>query len=678
MSSSRRLAAIMFTDIVGYTALMQRNEAQAVDTIKRYLAVLRQTVCVHSGKILNDYGDGSLCIFSSAIEAAQCAVEMQKQLRQEQVVPLRIGLHIGEIFFEGKKVFGDGVNVASRFQSLGQGNTILFSKEIFDTLRNHPEFKTISLGRFDFKNVDEPMEVFALTNEGLVVPKREKMEGKLKEPKRKNIFGLNVLIAALVVIIALTAYLNYSQQNDLHLEKSIAVLPFTNMSNDPEQEYFAEGTMDEILNHLFKIGGLKVVSRTSSMSFKDSKKTTKEIAEELGVANLLEGSVQKNGDSIRIIVKLINGKTDQQLWGDAYNKEYKDIFAIQSDIAERIASELKIKIDPDLKRRIEYVPTENTKAYTLILQAAEDLYAGKGSARTKELIEQAIALDSNFADAYAWLAIYWLNQGGYDGDLGREDVKAKAEPLLQKALNLNPDLAVAHVGNTFFQLYNNWNFEAVDEEYKKVLQLNPSNSQFIIIFSTFLNAVGRHSEALQNSLNAFKTDKNISETWYFLAADYYFNNQPDKAEQTITTASSLFSTTDVFTWYIKIKVWMGKYDDATAYFEKLDFTINPTVNPSVLAYIAIAYYETGQKDKTEKALSILNAKNNRSPAGSPAYSTALVYAAMKQQEEAIKWLEKSYDEHEVNMCWLKVEPLFKPLHDDSRFQSLLKRLGFPT
>jgi TolB-like protein len=178
------------------------------------------------------------------------------------------------------------------------------------------------------------------------------------------------------------------------------------MSNDKQQDYFAEGMMDEILNHLYKMGGVNVISRTSSMVYKESKKTSREIANELGVANLLEGSVQKNGDSIRVIVKLINGKTDAQLWGDSYDKEYSDVFVIQSDIAEKIASELKIKIDPGLKKRIEYVPTQNTDAYNLILQAANDIYVSKGTDHTRMMIEQAIALDSNFADAYAWLALY--------------------------------------------------------------------------------------------------------------------------------------------------------------------------------------------------------------------------------------------------------------------------------
>jgi class 3 adenylate cyclase/ActR/RegA family two-component response regulator len=184
-SHQRRLAAILFTDIVGYTAMMQQNEAEALTIIKRYTGILKQSVITHAGEVLNDYGDGSLCIFSSASEAVQCALEMQQQLQTEPVIPLRIGLHIGEIFFEDGKILGDGVNLASRIQSIAKGNSILFSEEIQDKIKNIPKFRSVSLGSFEFKNVEKPIVVFALANEGLIVPNRNVMDGKLKNKKTK-------------------------------------------------------------------------------------------------------------------------------------------------------------------------------------------------------------------------------------------------------------------------------------------------------------------------------------------------------------------------------------------------------------------------------------------------------------------------------------------------------------
>jgi class 3 adenylate cyclase/FixJ family two-component response regulator len=186
LSNQRRLAAILFTDIVGYTAMMQENEQQAVSVIKRHIGELQDALAIHRGEMLNDYGDGSLSVFASATDAVQCAIEIQRRLQITPVVPLRIGLHIGEIFFEGGKILGDGVNVASRIQSLGKENTILFSGEIHDKIKNNPKFRSVSLGYYEFKNVAKPIEVFALANEGLVVPSRKNMEGKLKKKSWMN------------------------------------------------------------------------------------------------------------------------------------------------------------------------------------------------------------------------------------------------------------------------------------------------------------------------------------------------------------------------------------------------------------------------------------------------------------------------------------------------------------
>lgn len=218
MQSTRRLAAILFTDIVGSTSMMQANEQHALSINKRYVAVLKQSVLPHGGEILNDFGDGSLCCFGSATEALRSALEMQQEFRQEPKVPLRIGLHVGEIFFEDGKVFGDGVNVASRIQSLGIANSILFSSEICSKIKNQLEFKSVSLGKFHFKNVDEPMEVFALTNEGLTIPKKEELTGKLKEikkksSKRKLIFTASIFALLVVVFFYYNLFRNPAFSN---------------------------------------------------------------------------------------------------------------------------------------------------------------------------------------------------------------------------------------------------------------------------------------------------------------------------------------------------------------------------------------------------------------------------------------------------------------------------------
>src|SRR6476620_9229904 len=256
-SQRRHLAAILFTDIVAYTAMMQHDEQNAVSIAKRYISILKQFVPSHGGEILNDYGDGCLCSFSSATEAVRCAVQIQKQLRDEPKVPLRIGLHIGEVLLEDGKIFGDGVNVASRIQSLAQGNSILFSKEIFDKIRNQPDFKSVSLGRFEFKNVDEPMEVFALANDGLSVPRKEEITGKLKEVKKKSTRKKWIIASAALIVIAFSAFFISEKLKNKNpfkgKDRSVVILPFENYTNNPEEESFIDGITEEITAQLAKI-----------------------------------------------------------------------------------------------------------------------------------------------------------------------------------------------------------------------------------------------------------------------------------------------------------------------------------------------------------------------------------------------------------------------------------------
>src|SRR6185436_16998434 len=228
MSQARQLAAIMFTDIVGYTAMMQADEQKAVAVIKHYNSSLEKLVSQYNGRVLNYYGDGSLCIFPNATDAANCALELQKELKDDPGVPLRIGLHIGEVFFEYEKALGDGVNVTSRVQSLGQENTILVSGEFYDKIKNNPSISTVPMGRFDFKNVITSLEIFAVTNEGLSIPQRSKMEGKLKKTSGKKRF---IITASLIILSCAAGFLIYEafftkKAASGTYDQSIAVLPF--------------------------------------------------------------------------------------------------------------------------------------------------------------------------------------------------------------------------------------------------------------------------------------------------------------------------------------------------------------------------------------------------------------------------------------------------------------------
>src|SRR4030095_9567535 len=252
---NRQLAAILFTDIVGYTAMMQKDEENALAVTRHFISILKRSAETFHEKILNDNGDGSLCCFPSATEAVKAAVQIQQELQKEPKVPLRVGIHVGELFFEENKVMGDSVNVASRIQSLACANSILFSKEVFDKLKNQPEYKSVSLGKFEFKNVDEPLEIFALEREGLIVPKREQLSGKLKDIKKKSATK-RIIVAAILLALVLASFLFYKsfvKPPGFTGEKSVAVLPFENTGSDSSEQYLTDGITQDIINKLSKI-----------------------------------------------------------------------------------------------------------------------------------------------------------------------------------------------------------------------------------------------------------------------------------------------------------------------------------------------------------------------------------------------------------------------------------------
>lgn len=515
MNQFRQLAAIMFTDIVGYTALMQENEKDAVALIKHYNAALNHTVHLHSGKVLNYYGDGSLCTFPSVTEALICAMELQNELQSVPAVPLRIGLHVGEVFFEDKKALGDGVNVASRIQSLGQANTILFSKEIFDKIKNHPEFKPVSLGQFIFKNVNEPMEVFALANEGLIVPRKEKMSGKLKEPPKKTIRKklIVIVVIALVLLIGMIAYKKFSNKNEIEAkDKTIAVLPFKNVSiNKDENEPFCVGVALELQRKLEWLGGLIPIASQSVEKYRDTKLSIEDISNELGgVKYIVQGNVLRDQNKVKVFVSLSNAGNGEVLWSDEYFGEMEDVFSLQENIAEKIASALKVKITPDEKYLIARVPTKNIKA----LDAYNE------------------ALTSYVKLATEVHPLYWDSLPS-NPRLYSEYLKTLL--LCDKAINMDPSMAEAYVlkGQTYLYSIFDWFatktkqdmvLDSVELLGRKALQIDKSSADAYLLIAKCFNLSDSTllylEKAVAINANSFDANRELG--------GYYIWTNPEK------------------------------------------------------------------------------------------------------------------------------------------------------
>jgi TolB-like protein/class 3 adenylate cyclase len=682
---SRQLAAIMFTDIVGYTALMGDDEKKAFELLKRNRDIQKPLIKHYNGIWIKELGDGVMASFHTVTDAVFCAATIHQACIAVEGLKLRIGIHLGEVIFENNDVFGDGVNIASRLQAMASPGSTWVSEAVNKNLVNKKEITSEFVREETLKNVSEPVKVYEITVKEIPGYLPDNIKAYRKQSMTgKPVIKKTIYVATFVILIGLIAtyffffnkQTNQTAVNKANVEKSIAIIPFTNMSNDPQQQYFAEGMMDEILNHLYKIGGLNVISRTSSMAYQDTRKTSKEIASELGVANLLEGSVQKDGDHIRIIVQLINGKTDQQLWVGTYDREFKDVFTIQSEIAQQIAAALKVKIDAATKSRIEYVPTENTNAYNLYLQSKKKPLGGDYGNSWKELLEKVIQQDSSFAPAYADLGFYWLLRGIYLGDLDAKHVLDSALPLLRKSIQLDSNLAAGHNYMAQVHLWYEWDFNAAEKEWEKFFELNPSGAVWADNYVDFLNSTGRFEKAFDFTLKNRGIDKNKIDNWTRLAFSYYYLNQPEEAMAILDSAWFRFKDPAVFWNKAWLFIYLGKYQQTIDNLNKYFQSFPDDLYPRVQSWFAIAYFHTGRMNEAEKIVGSLQTLSKKSAVGSPAFHLAMIFAATGRTEMALQWLQKSYTDHEVEMYWLKVEPLFNTLRNDPRFKELLNKIGF--
>ena len=333
---SHQLAAILFADVVGYTSMMQQDEDSAVQKINRFRETVELIAEELNGDIIQYYGDGSLLLFHSSTDAAEFAKLLQDELQEDSVIPVRIGIHMGDVLIHGENIFGDVVNIASRIQALAPAGGIYISEVVYRNIVNKKEFESVFIKEEKLKNVKEPVRIFQLLT--------------ANSPALGQTAGLAVPEA--------------TQTN----ANSIAVLPFANISSDPQQDYFSDGLTEDIITQLSKIRAYKVISRTSVMQYKLAPKSVKEIGKELGVSLILEGSVQRQGDKVRITAQLINAVMDEHIWAESYDRPMNDIFSIQREVALAIAAVLNTTLSKRETQELDYIPTADLQAYDLYLR----------------------------------------------------------------------------------------------------------------------------------------------------------------------------------------------------------------------------------------------------------------------------------------------------------------------
>ena len=639
----RRLAAIMFTDLVGFTALSQKNEPLALSILHQQRELLRPIFNKHGGREIKTMGDSFLVDFPSALYAVRCAYEIQKSTREfndsrpeEQRVHLRIGVHLGDVLESHGDISGDAVNVASRIESLADSGGVCLTRQVHDQVENKLEVRFASLGPKSLKNVNAPVEVYKM-----VMPWDTAVSVSLSE----------------------------------HDARRIAILPFANVSPDAADEYFADGMTDELIAVLSKIRGLRVVARTSAMRFKGEKATANRIGQELKVGSLVEGSVRKSKNRVRITVQLVDTHSEEDLWTETYDRDLQDIFSVQSDIAQQVAKALELRLGVRESSAIRQQQTQNPEAYSLYLKGRNRWNARSESEinRAIKYFEEAIGRDPQYALAYAGLADCYSILGYY-GFRRAAVVYPRAKELAEKALSLNETIAEPHasLGQALMQYYFDW--KRAGSELDRALELNPSYATAHFWRATHYMELGQIDDSLNQVRKAVELDPLSMIILTDAARDLYLARRYDESIDQYERSLEVDPNFPIaHKGLAEVYSQIGKHNEAVSEIEKAIALSGRSI--FILDDLGYIYARAGKKEEAINVLKDLD----RLAADEyvPSYGRAVIHAALGNNEEALTWLEKGYEERSF-MLYLKVYPAFDNLRKEERFLAILDKMGLQT
>ena len=645
----RRLTVLMFTDMVGYTLLMQEDEGRARAYRDRQRVVLEEEVVGHGGQIVQVYGDGTLSSFSSAVEATRAAMAVQRRLSESPRIPLRIGLHLGDVIHDEHGVVGDGVNVAARVQALAVPGSVVVSDRIHDELTNHPALLHRSLGRFKLKNVFRDMEIFAIEGEGLVVP----------EPSA----------------------LPRSQRAEA---RSVAVLPFVNMSADPENEFFADGITEEILNALTRIDGLQVTARTSSFAFKGLNRDVREIASELGVSTVLEGSVRQAGNRVRITAQLVEAATGYHLFSEVYDSSLDDIFATQDEISQAIKERLEAQFGmthaatttaPSMHGHVHKQDPEAFKAY-LKGRFHWQKWTREDSVLALQHLERSAELDPSCALPFSALANLYTFLGSV-GQVSPSDAYPRAAAFARHALELEPGAGEGRLALGVVKAFYDWDFDAAEENLTQAIERMPGSADARNAYAMFLKIVGRLDESVEQSEIAVRLDPLSPPVNRGLAVALLAAGRLEAAEEQVRRVIALDNTFGPgFQTAGWIRLAHGDVVGALTIWERLSEMSN-SVEGGAFGIRGLAYGKLGRVDEARSMLKALQARQGDTPAVGLHNDFALVHWGLGELDETFRHLGEAVDARLGSVVFLATSPNWAPLRDDARFQSLIERIGVP-
>lgn len=543
----RKLKAIFSADVKGYSLLMADDDESTVTTITAYRELISGLIQKHQGRVVDSPGDNILAEFSSTLNAVNSAIDIQRTLKIENAklpddrhMYFRIGINLGDILHKDNRIYGDGVNIAARIESLADPGGICISRGVYDQVKKKVPQGFEYLGEHAVKNIAEPVRIYRILlspdAEGKIIGEPITKSTQIKMPFAAIITVLLVVCAA----ILWTFYPRSLETDPTSIENmappllnkpSIAVLPFVNMSKDPEQEYFSDGITNDIITALSKFRELLVIASNTIFTYKGKPVNIENVGQELGVKYILEGSVQKVGDKVRVNAQLIDAKTGYHIWSERYGRELQDIFAVQDEIVKSIVAKLAVKIDATERKRAMHKKTENLEAYDYLLQGMEHYRRRTRSENRKarQLFEKAIELDPDFASAYVGLGLTYRVQADYGWAEFPTQALQQAKDLALKALVLDESNADAYalLGNVYTHFKR---YDFAIKQLNRAIELNPNDASSYNTRGEVLLWSGKVDDAIESLETAYRFDPYLSPGLFmFLGISYYLKEQYDKA-----------------------------------------------------------------------------------------------------------------------------------------------------
>jgi len=626
----------MFTDVVASSAMASVDEGKALKLLGEHGDTLRSVFARFKGRVVKTMGDGFLVEFGSAVDAVNCAMEAQREMSRfnegrppADRVEIRIGIHVGDYVVADGDVLGDAVNVAARLQPLAEPGGVCVTRQVVDQVARKVEWKMVKIGTKELKNISYPVEVYSV------------------EGARGG-----------------------AQSGASELDpKRIAILPFSNLSADPNDRYFAEGMTEELISTVSSIGELSVISRTSVMRYKDTTTPIIEIGRELSAGSVLEGSVRKAGNKVRVTTQLIDAKSDRHLWAQSYDRDVTDIFAIQGDIAGQVADALRVKLVSKERVAIEKKATGNFEAYTLYLKGRQawNRRSEEGLRRAVELFKEAVKLDPSFALAYSGLADAYsvLQDRGYV-------LHSEGEPLAMgyalRSVELDPNLAEGHA-SMGLALHQAWDLAEAVKQLRQAIALKPNYATAYHWYNGVLQDAGRMEEALEAERQALKLDplSSIVRQGLAVALIYLGRGAEATAELRILEESDpLFSS--AYYWDSWARFMDGDLDGAIA-IGNAGRERTGEANPSWRLQEVWLLLRSGQKEEGTKMLDMIPQRGAQSPA-----MLAPVKFELGDWDGGFAELDRACREHDPTLLYFRTFPWFAGYRQDPRWIEIEKKM----